>query len=99
MRMISLSMILTLLTSLNSYGQTCQEVLNNCDTAYSAQKILIKDQDDQLKNYFSKDQLQHQIIDDQQKKLDSPFRDPVKMIVIGAVGVVVLEVTLRVFKK
>lgn len=99
MRTISLSMILTLLTSLSSYGQTCQEVLNNCDTAYNDQKILIKDQNEQIQNYFKKDQLSHQIMDDQQKRLDSPFRSAPTMIAVGAVGVVILEVLTGVFKK
>lgn len=95
-----ISVITTImLINLNSYSQSCQDTLNSCDTAYRTQKILIDDQKQQINNYFKKDGLQHQVIDDQQKKLDSPFRDPIKMIGLGIIGTVVVEVLLGVFKK
>jgi len=91
-----------LITS-QGWAQSCdielKEQLNNCDQAYQAQKKLITDQKEQIDNYFKKDVLQHQIIDDQKKQMDSPLRDPVKVAAITAVGILVLEVALGVFKK
>lgn len=103
MLMRILSVILIMATASTSIAQTCdldtKESLRLCDAAYNAQKQLIKDQGDQINNFFKKDQLQNRIIDDQKEKLDSPFRDPVKMIGLGIVGTVVVEVLLGAFRR
>lgn len=103
MKTVSLSMIAVLISSTlapsSSSAQSCDEVLDNCNKAYQLQKVLIKDQDDQLKNYLQKDQLQNKIIEDQKKQMDSPFHDPVKMIGLGIVGTLVVEIAMGVFRK
>lgn len=97
MRILSALLILSLVNTCKA--QTCQEVLNNCDKAYQAQKQLINDQDSQINNYLQKDQLQHQIIDDQQKKLDSPLSDPVKVALGTAVILTIVEISLGAFRR
>lgn len=103
MKLVGLSTIAVLISSTlvlsSSSAQTCQDALNNCDKAYQAQKALINDQDDQLRNYLQKDQLQNKIIEDQKRQMDSPFKDPVKMIGLGIVGTLVIEIAIGVFRK
>lgn len=103
MKLVSLSTIAVLISSTlvlsNSLAQTCDEVLDSCNRAYQSQKTLIKDQDDQLNNYLQKDQLQNRVIEDQKQQINNPFHDPIKMIGLGIVGTLVVEIVMGVFRK
>jgi len=99
MLMKILSALLVLSLANTCRAQTCEKTLNACEGAYQSQKKLITDQKAQIENYYKKDQLSYQIIQDQQNQLSSPWKDPVKVAAITTIGVIILEIALGVFKK
>jgi hypothetical protein len=87
---IALSLILILIS--NTSLADCQATLAACDAVVEAGKVEIKDLTTQVMNYEQKSALDEQIKSDQQAKLDSPLRDPIKVAAGTAVLVIVLEV-------
>ncbi len=77
----------------------CPANLQLCDKAITAAQDLVFEQGKQLVNYQNKSALQDQIIQDQQKRLDSPLNN--KVYVIGGTVVIVLvaEILLGTFRK
>lgn len=91
--------IAALTVQVSRADDTCLDVLNACDRAYTAQKLIIADQDTQIDNYNKQSELQKKIIQDQQNKLDSPLRDPIKVSAVVVVSIITIELITGVFKR
>lgn len=90
--MIIISLVLiTVLATQTSFAD-CPSQLSKCDVALKAALQLDNDYKTQVLNYVRQSALQQQIIEDQNAKLGSPFRDPT--VVVPTVVAVVLTTLL-----
>jgi hypothetical protein len=79
---------LILITSSTAYAQSnCSATLQRCTQVVKDAAQVITDQDKQLINYTAQSKLQGNIIKKQQKQLESPLHDPIKVTVGTGIAV------------
>lgn len=86
--MRKLIVLITLLSQI--VKADCTSITKTCDKALADQQTLVKKMDVQISNLSQKSALDDKIISDQNKELNSPLHDPVK------VGLAVVVLTIAV---
>lgn len=76
----------------------CKKTPELCDKIVSESRQIIKEQQDQIKDYSNQSNLQRQIIADKDSQLASPLRDPVKVAAGTVIVVLVVEILTGVFR-